>query len=105
MFTKRHENLSNATFCIILSNKKLKLILVILTAYHIPNLTLHNSILCISLGFSADRFEYGIKTMPNLNNQFLADRLHHYTLLHRTSCNTTLMKQTASCKFYMSVNF
>jgi len=42
--------------------------------------------------------------MPNLNNQFLADRLHHYTLLHRNSCNTTVTTQTASCKFCTSVN-
>jgi len=90
---------------LILSNKKMKLIiLVILTAYHTPNLTLHNSILRISLGLSADHFEYQSKTMPNLYNQFLVDRLHHYTLLHRTSCNTTLMTQTASCKFCTSVN-
>ena len=42
--------------------------------------------------------------MPNLNNQFLVDRLHHYTLLHRTSCNTTLTTQTASCTFCTSLN-
>ena len=88
-----------------LSKKKTKLIIfVILTAYHTPNLTLHNSTLYISLGLSADHFEYRSKTMPNLHNQFLVDRLHHYTLLHRTRCNTTFMTQTTSCKFCTCVN-